>query len=91
MHYIAKVVADVDTEMSLALVHRYGDRAPISVLGRVLAIVVILTGLVLFGLVNGVLATSITSVALETDYKIYGAKVTGSWHSKSKRQIPNSP
>ena len=62
--------------MSLVLVHRYGDRAPISVLGRVLAIVVILTGLVLFGLVNGVLATSITSIALETDYKIYGAKVT---------------
>ena len=44
-------------------------------MGRVLAIVVILTGLVLFSLVNGILATSITSVAFETDYKIYGAKV----------------
>ena len=54
---------------------RYGDRAPISFMGRILAIVVILTGLVLFSLVNGILATSITSVALETDYRIYGAKV----------------
>ncbi|XP_073230062.1 uncharacterized protein [Porites lutea] len=53
----------------------YGDRAPISFMGRILAIVVILTGLVLFSLVNGILATSITSIALETDHKIYGAKV----------------
>ena len=44
-------------------------------MGRILAIFVILTGLILFSLVNGILATSITSVALETDYKIYGAKV----------------
>ena len=44
-------------------------------MGRILAIVVILTGLVLFSLVNGILATSITGIALETDHKIYGAKV----------------
>lgn len=35
----------------------------------------ILSGLVIFGIVNGYMATSITSVTLETDYKIYGAKV----------------
>ncbi|XP_078344750.1 uncharacterized protein LOC144630294 [Oculina patagonica] len=53
----------------------YGDCAPISIIGRILAIVVILSGLVIFGIVNGYMATSITSVTLETDYKIYGAKV----------------
>ncbi|KAL9958573.1 hypothetical protein ACROYT_G035603 [Oculina patagonica] len=53
----------------------YGDRAPISIIGRIIAIVVILSGLVIFGIVNGYMATSITSVTLETDYKIYGAKV----------------
>ena len=55
---------------------RYGDRAPISVAGRLLAVFVILSGLVIFGLVNSVMATSITTVAMETDYKMYGAKVS---------------
>jgi len=31
--------------------------------------------LVIFGIVNGYMATSISSVALETDYKIYGTRV----------------
>ena len=37
--------------------------------------VVILFGLVIFGIVNSFMATAVTSVTLETDYKIYGAKV----------------
>lgn len=53
----------------------YGDRAPISSVGRLLAVVVILYGLVIFGLVNSFMATSLTSVTLDTDYKLYGAKV----------------
>lgn len=53
----------------------YGDRAPVSVSGRILGMVVILFGLVIFGMVNSFMATAVTSVALETDYKIYGAKV----------------
>ena len=62
-------------QFSNTLLIRYGDRAPITILGRFLAIAVILSGLVIFGIVNGYMATSISSVALETDYKIYGAKV----------------
>lgn len=58
--------------------HRYGDRAPISFAGRFLALFVILSGLVIFGLVNGIMATAITTVVLETDYKIYGSKVSSS-------------
>jgi len=46
-----------------------------------------MSGLVIFGIVNGYMATSITSVALETDYKIYGAKVGQSSNGKGRNSV----
>ncbi|XP_022790756.1 uncharacterized protein LOC111330199 [Stylophora pistillata] len=53
----------------------YGDRSPISVVGRFCAIIIILCGLIIFGIVTSVMTTAITTVTMETDYKLYGAKV----------------
>lgn len=78
---------DVWNNFQVNLLIRYGDRAPITIIGRFLAIVVILCGLVIFGIVNGYMATSITSVALETDYKIYGAKVDEHSNGRGQKSV----
>ena len=69
----------------------YGDRAPITVAGRLLAVFVILSGLVIFGLVNSIMATAITSITLDTDYKIYGAKVGNDFEQGSKFSFDYEP
>ena len=46
-----------------------------SVVGRFFAIIVILSGLIIFGLVTSVMTTSITTVTMETESSLYGAKV----------------
>lgn len=55
--------------------HRYGDRSPMSVVGRFFAIIVILSGLIIFGLVTSVMTTAITTATMETESSLYGAKV----------------
>ena len=46
-----------------------------SVVGRFFAIIVILSGLIIFGLVTSVMTTAITTATMETESSLYGAKV----------------
>ena len=53
---------------------RYGDRSPITIPGRLFAISWILMGLVIISIVTGGIVTSITSVLVVQESKIYGAQ-----------------
>ena len=55
---------------------RYGDKAPKTLLGRVVAVIWIMIGLVVFGLLSGCFATvfMVSSVA-DGNYQLYGAQV----------------
>ena len=56
--------------------HRYGDRAPSSIKGRLFAIAWILFGLVVIAVTMAMLTTALTSVTLKSAAKIYGSKVS---------------
>ena len=55
---------------------RYGDIAPRSVPGRIIAIVWTIVGLVVWGITSGALTSSITTKTLPTNFKLYGTKVS---------------
>jgi hypothetical protein len=63
--------------MSFYAVHRYGDKVPISIAGRLFSIGWILYGTVLVGLITVSLTTAltITLVVVATDVKLYGSHV----------------
>ena len=54
----------------------YGDIAPVGVPGRLFAVIWILTGLVIIAIFTGVITTSLTVVALSSNVKLYGTKVS---------------
>ena len=54
---------------------RYGDRSPVTIPGRIFAIIWVLMGLVIISIVTGGIVTSITSVLVVQEDKIYGAQV----------------
>ena len=54
----------------------YGDIAPVGLPGRIFAIFWSLSGLIIIGIFTGVIATSLTVVSMETNVKLYGAKVS---------------
>ncbi|XP_028403037.1 uncharacterized protein LOC114525804 isoform X2 [Dendronephthya gigantea] len=68
----------------------YGDRSPVTVPGRLFALVWILMGLVIISIVTGGIVTSITSVLVIQEDKIYGAQVgaivNSAEYSKAVRQ-----
>ncbi|XP_028403035.1 uncharacterized protein LOC114525803 isoform X3 [Dendronephthya gigantea] len=68
----------------------YGDRSPVTVPGRLFALAWILMGLVIISIVTGGIVTSITSVLVVQEDKIYGAKVgaivNSAEYSKAVRQ-----
>lgn len=63
----------------------YGDKTPRSFLAQVVAIAWMLMGPIINGIVVGAITTSLTSINLESDPKIYGTRVSkqlsilGSW------------
>lgn len=57
------------------LVFRYGDRCPLSVAGRVVAMAWTLFGVVLIGMIVGNIAASLTTVAVNEGGSLYGMKV----------------
>ncbi|XP_028417432.1 uncharacterized protein LOC114541817 [Dendronephthya gigantea] len=68
----------------------YGDRSPVTVPGRLFALAWILMGLVIISIVTGGIVTSITSVLVVQEDKIYGAQVgaivNSAEYSKAVRQ-----
>jgi len=54
----------------------YGDIAPVGVPGRLFAVIWILTGLVIIAIFTGVISTALTVVALSSNVKLYGTKVS---------------
>ena len=66
----------ISEQLLVSLTYRYGDRTPNSVPGRLLAICWVLIGLVMVGILTSSFATSLTTVALNNDVKLYGAKVS---------------
>jgi hypothetical protein len=56
-------------------IFRYGDRSPVTIPGRLFAIVWVLMGLVIISIVTGGIVTSITSILVVQEDKLYGAQV----------------
>ena len=55
---------------------RYGDKTPVTYVGRLFAVSWILSGVVIVSIVTSTIATSLTSyVVLGTDIPVYGSKV----------------
>ena len=54
---------------------RYGDRSPVTIPGRIFAIIWVLMGLVIISIVTGGIVTSISSVLVIQEDKLYGAQV----------------
>lgn len=54
---------------------RYGDKVPLAKVSKVFAILWILMGLVVMGILSGVLTSAITVFVFEADISLYGAKV----------------
>jgi len=54
---------------------RYGDRAPISVLGRTFAVAWILVGICICSIFTATLTTSLTTISLDTKKSLPGSKV----------------
>lgn len=54
---------------------RYGDKVPKANASKAFAIVWILTGLVMMGILSGALTTAITIFVFEADIILYGTKV----------------
>ena len=57
----------------------YGDRSPISHLGRIFAVGWLLTGLVIIAITMAALTTALTEIAVHSKTTIYGSKVAITW------------
>lgn len=55
--------------------HSYGDRAPVTILGRLFGIFWTLAGLVVLSVVIGAISTSLATVSLDVSVPLYGTKV----------------
>ena len=53
----------------------YGDRTPMSQLGRIFAVGWVLVGLVIISVMMGALTTALTTITSVSDTTIYGSKV----------------
>ncbi|KAL9958642.1 hypothetical protein ACROYT_G035690 [Oculina patagonica] len=53
----------------------YGDKVPKTYVSKAFAIIWILTGLVIMGILSGALTSAVTSFVFETDVMLYGTKV----------------
>lgn len=58
------------------IIYSYGDRTPLSNVGRIVAIIWTLAGVVIIGILVGFIAVSLTSVSVGVDYKLYGANAS---------------
>ena len=63
---------------------RYGDKVPKANVSKAFAIVWILTGLVMMGILSGALTTAITIFVFESDIILFGTKVGLGHHKRSK-------
>ena len=57
----------------------YGDRSPISHLGRIFAVGWLLTGLVIIAITMAALTTALTEITVHSKTTIYGSKVAITW------------
>ena len=71
----------------LIFVDRYGDRAPKSIIGRILGIMWTLTGLVIVSILIGAITSSLTSVTVERDVMLYGTEVNPYENNISKKKM----
>ena len=55
--------------------NRYGDKVPKAYVSKAFAIIWILIGLVIMGILSGALTSAVTSFVFETDIMLYGTKV----------------
>ena len=62
----------------------YGDKVPKANVSKAFAIVWILTGLVMMGILSGALTTAVTIFVFETDIILYGTKVGLGHQGRSK-------
>jgi hypothetical protein len=67
--------SEITSPPHLHTIFRYGDRTPVTILGRLFGIVWTLVGLVLLSIMIGTLSNSLITITMDTKVMLYGAKV----------------
>ena len=67
--------------------HRYGDRIPLTYSGRLLTIIWMLSGTVLFTLLVSYISSGLTIASLDSNIKLYGCKVSARFYGSFLRLV----
>lgn len=58
---------------------RYGDKVPAANHSKAFAVIWVLIGLVVYGILSGSITTAFTTIIYQSSTKLYGAKVSNRW------------